>query len=139
MTKAHTITTKHALLLNALAAADMHFIVEAGKYEHDGTENCKYSSHVHATFDEALADLATVSDYPWHRVRIHNAEFADLRMEKLRRQAAGAARTAPRPQPAQFDDYYAYVAACRKHAKAAGISVVSYATHEQFIAAHGAA
>lgn len=136
--QSNTITTKHAQLLTILADAHMHFIVEAGKYEHDGTENCKYSSEVHATYDEALADLASVSDYPWSRVRIYNEELAEFRMAKQAADARAAARTAPRPLPVEFEQYEHYVAACRRHAKDTRNSVVTYATRDQFNAAHGA-
>lgn len=137
MAKAHTVTTKHALLLTILADAHMQFIVEAGKY--DGSEeNCKYSSEVHATYDEALADLARVSDYPWSRIRIYNEELAQFRMAKHAADARAAAQAAPRPRVIEYLDYSEYVAACRAHAKAARLSTVTYATREQFLAAHGA-
>lgn len=40
-----------------------------------------------------------------------------------------------RPEPAAFTDYFAYVAACRAHARAARLNVVTYQSREQFHAA----
>lgn len=124
-----TITTKHALLLKALADFGAEFVVDAGKYDGD-EENCKYSERFE-TYDEALAAFNKVGDYPWRRIEVVHPELSELRMEK--RRAASPAR----PEPAAFGGYAEYVAACRAHARATRQRVVSYATPEQFRAAHG--
>ena len=125
-----TITTKHALLLAALADFGAEFVVDAGKYDGD-EENCKYSD-CFATYDEALAAFEKVGDYPWRRIRVNHPELSELRMEK--RRAAPPAR----PEPVAFGDYSKYVAACRAHARATRQRVVSYVSAAQFRAAHGA-
>lgn len=126
-----TITTKHALLLTALADFGAQFDVVAGKY--DGSEeNCKYSDRF-ATYDEALTALAKVGDYPWSRIEVVHPELLEARMAKLR-----SASVTARPEPVEYEQYAHYVAACRAHARATRQRVVSYANPEQFRAAHGA-
>ena len=125
-----TITTKHALLLKALADFGAQYDVVAGKYDGD-EENCKYSERF-VTYDEALAAFNKVGDYPWRRIEVVHPELSELRMEK--RRAASPAR----PDPVAFGGYAEYVAACRAHARATRQRVVSYANPEQFRAAHGA-
>lgn len=41
-----------------------------------------------------------------------------------------------RPEPTAFTDYWAYVGACRAHARATRNPVVTYKTRDQFEAAH---
>lgn len=118
-----TITTKHAALLVALAEFGAQFDVVAGKYDGDG-ENCKYSDRFD-TYDEALAALDKVRDYPWHRIEIVHPELLEARMEKL--------RTPVRPDPLAFATYLEYVAACRAFAKATRVRIVSYVSHEQWV------
>lgn len=122
------ITTKHALLLTALADFGAGFAVDAGKYDGD-EENCKYSE-CFATYDEALVAFNKVGDYPWRRIRVYHAELSELRMEKRR-----AAPT--RPDPVEYEQYAHYVNACRAYARATRQRVVSYVSPEQFRAAHG--
>lgn len=120
-----TITTKHALLLTALADFGAQFDVVAGKY--DGSEeNCKYSDRF-ATYDEALTALAKVGDYPWSRIEVVHPELLEARMAKLR-----SASVTARPEPLAYATYYDYVAACRAHARGNRIRVVSYISIAQW-------
>lgn len=67
------------------------------------------------------------------------ADVARLTRERDTVQAAAQpARSVlpPKPLPVEFDDYYAYVNACRTHARAIGSKVVTFATRDQFNAAH---
>lgn len=117
-----TITTKHAALLVALADFGAQFDVVAGKY--DGSEeNCKYSNRFD-TYDEALAALTKVSDYPWSRIEVVHPELLEARITKLRKPV--------RPDPVAFATYYDYVAACRAFARATRQHVVSYVSREQW-------
>lgn len=127
-----TITTKHALLLTALADFGAQFDVVAGKY--DGSEeNCKYSDRF-ATYDEALIAFDKVGDYPWRRIEVVHAELLEARMAKLRASAA-----AVHPDPAYFEQYGAYVDACRAHARATRQRVVSYVSANAWRAARSVA
>lgn len=78
----------------------------------------------------------------------YKAQVAKLGAENaaLRAQVAALqmdveiARKAPehstKPEPTAFDDYWAYVGACRAHARATRNPVVTYKTRDQFEAAH---
>ncbi len=118
----NTITTKHAALLVALTEFGAQFDVVAGKYD-GNEENCKYSDRF-STYDEAVAALARVSDYPWHRIEVVHPELLELRMEKLRK--------AIKPEPAAFSTYPEYVAACRAFARVTRQRVVSYVSRDQW-------
>jgi len=127
------ITTEHAALLVALADFGAKFRVVAGKYDGD-EENCKFVSDTFDTYDEAVAELATVLDYPWSRIEITHDELNALRMRSSR----GAQAPAARPHPAAFADYASYVGACRAHARVTRQRVVSYLPRGQWAAERAA-
>lgn len=67
------------------------------------------------------------------RAQVSALQFS---VEAARRTAPVAAQHGPRPEPTDFNDYWAYVGACRAYARATRNKVVTYKTREQFEDAH---